>query len=152
MSPIFSATVVLLSCCGVAPQADLSTERVDLIELNHFFDDQGRHVFDQMIFYDWSAEHNRYQVRAWRLLKSASQQPRHDWERDVYVATWQDGDLMRNVQAQTMRETWTQYDPELAEREYLPKELRRELSQPLVVVRTPVDSGVASQEQTVAGR
>jgi hypothetical protein len=26
-----------------------------------------------------------------------------------------------------MRETWTQYDPELVEREYLPKERRREL-------------------------
>jgi hypothetical protein len=26
-----------------------------------------------------------------------------------------------------MRETWTQYDPELIEREYLPRERRREL-------------------------
>ncbi len=135
MSPIISATVVLFASCGVAPQADLSTERVDLVELNHFFDDQGRHVFDQMIFYDWSAEQNRYQVRAWRLLKSASQQPRHDWERDVYIATWQDGDLLRRVAAKKMKETWTQHDPELVEREYLPKELRRELYHPRIALR-----------------
>ncbi|MEX2026593.1 MAG: hypothetical protein WEH44_04820, partial [Pirellulaceae bacterium] len=31
------------------------------------------------------------------------------------------------VRAATMRESWTQYDPELVEREYLPKEKRREL-------------------------
>jgi len=125
----------LLSAWGTAPQSDLSCEQVDLVELNHFFDDQGRHVFDQMIFYDWSPEQNRYQVRAWRLLKSASQQPRHDWERDLYVATWQDGDLFRKVLAKAMKETWTQHDPELAEREYLPKEMRRELYHPRVVLR-----------------
>jgi hypothetical protein len=31
-----------------------------------------------------------------------------------------------------MRESWTQYDPELIERAHLPKEQRRELRKPLV--------------------
>ena len=135
MNPIFSATVVLMSSWGITPQTDISSEQVDLVELNHFYDDQGRHVFDQMIFYDWSAEHNRYQVRAWRLIKNASQQPRHDWDRDVYVATWQDGAVMRKVLAQSMKETWTQHDPELAEREHLPKDQRRELYHPRLAQR-----------------
>ena len=30
-----------------------------------------------------------------------------------------------------MRETWTQYDPELVEREFLPKERRKELRKEL---------------------
>ncbi len=135
MSPIISATVVLLASVGISPQGDVSSEQVDLVELNHFFDDQGRHVFDQMIFYDWSAEHNRYQVRAWRLIKTASQQPRHDWTREVYVATWQDGEVLRKVVAKGMKETWTQHDPELAEREYLPKEMRRELYHPRIAMK-----------------
>ena len=31
------------------------------------------------------------------------------------------------IESESMRESWTQYDPELAEREYLPKEKRKEL-------------------------
>lgn len=140
MSPISSATLLILSTWGISPQTDISVERVDLVELNHFFDDQGRHVFDQVIFYDWSSEDNRYQVRAWRLIKSASQNPRRDWETDNYVATWQDGSILRKVLAKNMKETWTQHDPELTEREHLPKEMRRELYQPRLVQRERDDS------------
>jgi hypothetical protein len=102
-------------------------DRVDLIEINHFYDDHGRLVFDQTIFYDWSADDSHYHVRAWRLLKNPSQMPARDWRQGNYVAVWQDGDVLRKVQAETVRETWTQYDPELIERDYLPKDQRREL-------------------------
>lgn len=44
-----------------------------------------------------------------------------------YSATWHDGELLRVIEAASFRETWTQYDPELVERDYLPKERRREL-------------------------
>ena len=48
-----------------------------------------------------------------------------------YVALWQDcgqgGEILRRVHSQSIRETWTQHDPELVEREYLPKERRKEL-------------------------
>ena len=40
---------------------------------------------------------------------------------------WQDGEQIRHIHSKSIRETWTQYDPELVEREYLPKERRREL-------------------------
>jgi len=40
---------------------------------------------------------------------------------------WHDGEQLRNVHSRSIRETWTQYDPELVEREYLPKERRKEL-------------------------
>jgi hypothetical protein len=132
-----SATLVFLACT-ISPQADVDhvvTEQVDLVEVNHFYDDQGRHVFDQMIFYDWSSLRNRYQVRAWRLVKSVTQLPQKKWNQEAYVATWQDGEVFREVQARTMRESWTQYDPELAEREFLPKEQRRELTQPRLAKR-----------------
>jgi hypothetical protein len=100
---------------------------VDLIEINHFYDDHGRLVFDQIIYYDWSPAESRYHVRAWRLLKQKAQIPHRNWEHGDYVAVWHDGDLLRKVRAQSIRESWTQYDPELAEREFLPKEKRREL-------------------------
>jgi hypothetical protein len=35
--------------------------------------------------------------------------------------------MLRKVQAATVRESWTQYDPELVERSFVPKEQRPEL-------------------------
>jgi hypothetical protein len=97
-----------------------------------------------VIFYEWSPEAGRHQVRAWRLLKNASQRPRKDFASGDYVAVWHDGDVLREVRSPATRETWTQYDPELVEREFLPKERRAELmkSPPAIVKKrkeTPSD-------------
>jgi hypothetical protein len=66
-------------------------------------------------------------VRAWRLVKNPSQLPQRDWASGGYSATWQDGEQIRHIRSKSIRETWTQYDPELVEREFLPKEKRKEL-------------------------
>jgi len=127
------AVCVLL---GFTPTNHAKVDRVDLIEINHFFDEQGRLVFDQLIFYDWSAAEKRYNVRDWRLLKSPAQIPVRNWKDRDYVAIWHDfkeRDVQRKVAAKMIRETWTQYDPELLEREHLPQEKRRELSKPVAV-------------------
>jgi hypothetical protein len=127
VSPFTHAIGALVVVLSSHPTEDVARERVDLIEVNHFFDEQGRLVFDQVIFYDWSGDHSRYMVRDWRLVKSASQLPQRDWHSGGYLAVWQDGEVMRRVGSEAMRETWTQYDPELVEREYLPKDERRKL-------------------------
>lgn len=127
MSATTTHIAYLLAYLTLNPVEDVATDRVDLIEVNHFFDEQGKHVFDQIIFYDWSAQYSRYNVRAWRLLKNQAQMPQRDWRRDEFVTVWHDGAVLRKVRAETIRESWTQYDPELAERAYLPKEQRREL-------------------------
>lgn len=36
----------------------------DLVELNHFYDEAGRLVFDQIIFWEWSPAESRFHVRA----------------------------------------------------------------------------------------
>lgn len=119
----------LLLC--LLPHDEVYREAVDLIELNHFYDEQGRLVFDQVIFYDWSE--GRYNVQAWRLVKNHNQLPQRDWASAVtgvpagYSAMWQDGEQIRHIYSKSIRETWTQYDPELLEREVLPKERRKEL-------------------------
>ena len=85
MSPhIFALTTVL--ALGITPQEDVAREAVDLIELNHFYDEHGRLVFDQVIFYDWSKDDARYMVRAWRLVKNPAQLPQRDWKGDGYLA------------------------------------------------------------------
>jgi len=127
------STMLLMSAAtiGMSSTEIKAHERVDLIEINHFYDEHGKRVFDQIIFYDWCPVESRYQVRAWRLLKSPYQLPQRRWEQRDYIASWHDGDVYRQIIAKTVRETWTQYDPELVEREYLPKEKRRELIKPI---------------------
>lgn len=105
-------------------------DRVDLMEVNHFYDEKGKLVFNQIIYFDWSEHHGRYMVRDWKLLKTSAQLPIKDWKTDEYVAVWYDGDLLRLVRCPFVRESWTQYDPELVEREFLPKEHRALLTKP----------------------
>jgi len=122
----------------------VARESVDLIELNHFYDEHGRLVFDQVIFYDWSLSESRYNVRAWRLVKNPSQLPQRDWASGGYSAMWQDGEQIRHIRSKSIRETWTQYDPELVEREFLPKEKRKELR--TVSVNKSKKAAITSQE------
>ena len=125
-----AALTVCLIVLGSNPTSERSGEKVDLVELNHFHDDQGRPVFDQIIFYDWSPAEGRYQVRDWRLLKSPDQIPLHSARDREFTAVWNDfkaQDTLRSTRAKMVRETWTQYDPELVEREFLAENKRRKL-------------------------
>lgn len=129
--------MLALLLLAIVPAGDVVVDRVDLVELNHCYDDEGRHVFDQVIWYDWSPTAERHQVVAWRLVKSPEQLPQRRWllspgplspgSSPSYTATWQDGDVLRRVAAAAYRETWTQFDPELAEREHLPQQWRKGL-------------------------
>jgi hypothetical protein len=134
VNPLILTLGLAFSSFAISPREDVATERVDLIEVNHFYDDQGRLVFDQLLFYDWSHDDGRYQLRAWRMVKNNSQLPQRNWQSGGYVATWQDGDVLRKISAASTRESWTQHDPELTEREFLPKEKRRELRSPKTLV------------------
>lgn len=112
---------------AILPQeAAVCRESVDLAEVNHYYDEQGRLVFDQVIFWDWDHDCCRHQVVAWRLVKHPSLMPYRDW-RGGWSVTFVDGETLRDVSAPAFRETWTQHDPELEERQTLPKEKRREL-------------------------
>lgn len=102
-------------------------DHVDLIELNHFYDENDKLILEQIIFYDWSNYDGRFQVRAWRLLKKDSQLPVYNSLDKNYATRWHDGQILRKVYAKHFRETWTYYDPELIERKFLEKDKRREL-------------------------
>lgn len=117
-----------LSAYVSAPGGSVLRDSVDLVEVNHYHDPRGQHVFDQLIFYDWSSQQRRFQVRAWRLIKSDSQLPLRDHRTGTWMVRWHDDGVLREVTAASRRETWTQYDPELIERENLPQEQRLDLS------------------------
>ena len=132
---------------GIAPGSDQNAapvvrQRVDMMELNHFVDEEGREVFRQVIFYDWSTTYHRFHVRAWRLVKHEGQIPQRRWNPSMYQCTWHDDGLLRQVWAPNLRETWTQQDPERVNRALLPEDQRV----PLFVPK------VANAEQRAASR
>ncbi|MGH9932122.1 MAG: hypothetical protein ACREA9_23210 [Pyrinomonadaceae bacterium] len=121
---MLAATLIAVAILPVP--APVVRESVDVIERNFFYDDHGKLIFEQAIFLDWNELAAREDVLAWRLIKHPSQIPLPDG-RGGYTSLWIDGELMREVYCRFTRETHYQYDPELAARELLPKELRREL-------------------------
>jgi hypothetical protein len=84
------------------------------------------------------------------LVKNPSQLPQRDWSGGGYSAMWQDGEQIRHIRSKSIRETWTQYDPELVEREYLPKEKRKELK--TVSVHKPKKAAVTAVTQSTEAR
>ena len=145
MGALPMAMFVSLATTSLNPIEAVAVDEVDLIEINHYYDDKGRHVLDQIIFYDWSAQKSRYQGRDWRMLKRPTQIPYRDWRSRTYVAVWHDphdGEVLRRVVAKSFRETWTQYDPEIVERDHLPKEKRRKLLK-FIKYSTPPATSVA---------
>jgi hypothetical protein len=91
--------------------------QVDRIEFNHYSSVSGDHVFDQLIFYDWSNQRKRFDVREWRLVKDESMVPRRC--REGWRVVFYDGGIPREVVAKSMQETFTSYDPETLERDAL---------------------------------
>ena len=66
-------------------------------------------------------------VVAWRLLKNPNQLPMRNPSNGKYYASWHDGKILRVIQTDHKQETWTQYDPETYERQFLPKSNRSDL-------------------------
>ncbi len=128
MHALVSVLVLLSSSIVSTTDRSVVKDVVDLVEVNHYHDARGEHVFDQLIFYDWSSQKRRFQVRAWRLIKTESQLPRRDYRQGIWLVRWHDDGVLREVTAASRRETWTQYDPELIERENLPQDQRLDLS------------------------
>lgn len=115
--------VVAILPAGGEPMRD----SVDVAEVNHFYDERGKHVFTQLVFWQWRPLESDYRVVAWRLPKSDGARPRRDHVTGDWVSRWWDGETFREVRAGAFRETWTQTDVEQDDRSYLPKEQRREL-------------------------
>jgi hypothetical protein len=136
---------VAAAAMGALPLDLVSTDAADVIELNHFYDTDGRQVFDQVIFWQWHADEGAYHVRAWRLWKQAAQTPWRDRLHGGYVTAWYDGERLRVVRATSLRETWTQFDPELDDRQLFPAHERRGLAGE-GTPRPPSDSRPASSQ------
>lgn len=109
----------------IIPYSDVRTDRVDVIEINHLYDDEGKHVLDQWIAWDWCPSERAYRVVDWRILQTPHQRPVSG--PCGVRSLWVDKDCVRRVRCVSVRETWTQVDPETADRQRVAVELRRKL-------------------------
>ena len=112
---------LLIAAVSLTPQATV----VDLVEVKHYHNETGKHVLDQLIFYSWSPQLKRYDVRGWRIIACESMYPVR--RGDGYVVRWHDDGVMREIFAKAKRETVTKHDPELRQRERLPESDRKPL-------------------------
>lgn len=130
---MFAAAIALASCLMWSghSSSNMASQRVDLIELNHSYDDSGRHVFDQLVFYRWSAQRSMYRVIAWRMIKRDEQLPVK--VASGYRCLWHDDGILREVWAPAYRETWSQRDPERENRRLFSEAHRPELAQPPIL-------------------
>jgi len=118
----------------MVPVDEITTDEVDRVELSHVYDDCGRRTLSQLIFYDWDAERGRFDLVAWRLYdeKTAGQRPTYQHYNRRWESLWYDGQTLRRVRPRAFTERWDQFDPELRERDHLPKDRRRKLTMPRI--------------------
>jgi hypothetical protein len=106
------ALIALLSI----PLSLTTHEHVDAIERNHFYDQRGRLVYDQVIFWERTPATGRFQVRAWTLADDNLLTNRRPVQNDngLYSCEIVDSSerLTRRIVSRVYRESWTQVDPE----------------------------------------
>ena len=126
MNAILAITAVCL-----VPSDGIVHDRYDEIEVNHYHGDDGRLIHTQIIFWDFDEEAAAQRVAAWRLWKNASRMPTRNQHTGDWELLWHDAksNTMRRVTAKSYRETWTQHDREMLDRDDSPKNLRRGLTQ-----------------------
>jgi len=83
----------------------VNTMQVDLVEVNHTHDADGKFRFTQIIAWNWSHDYRRYDVVTWWMPNNLSE--------------YQSKNGMRII-GQSKRQTWTNYDPEVRNRDLFP--------------------------------
>lgn len=114
---------LLLIIATVLPSPALPVrDSVETAEQSFFYDEQGRLVFTQIIWWD------RGNVVAWRMVTNGEPCIRRDWQHGGYVCRWNDKETFREVRSKFEMVTHEQFDREIAQRDVLPVCQRRELT------------------------
>lgn len=77
-------TLVAIFCLN--PVEDVVRDKVDAMEVNHFYNENGTHVHDQVIFWEWGLD-GRWQPRGYRVVRDHHLAPLKDWQRGTYAMT-----------------------------------------------------------------
>lgn len=116
-----SVFLVAISC-HVSPET-ATVVRVDMIELNHYYDPDGKHIFDQVIIWEWVPREDSHRVLWWRIYRGSGIRKCGPCGAE-YVEHCEGGII--KYKAIVYRETWTQRDPEMEDRDRAPGRIRPE--------------------------
>jgi hypothetical protein len=136
---------LLLLLFTVLPRQLEIVDRFDVFETNHYHatcDTEGelshKYVFTQLLCLNWNHETLNHQCEAWKMVTSKMDEwklsrdpilvPRYDHARRVWVVIYNDGDVIRRIEAKSYRISNTDFDPEVEERTTWPKEKRTDLT------------------------
>lgn len=122
-------TPLLLTLFAAIPAPLPLVDHADEIEINHLHRTDGCHTFTQVIFWEWDQSYGRHQIIAWRMMHDSADWPIDKSPCGKWRVTWREGGVLRRVMAGRLKETRTLVDPEVAEREILPREFRRGLTE-----------------------
>ncbi len=103
---------LLCSVPGLRPGVD--QRNVDLLELNHYHDAKGVHVYDQVIFWERIPGNGKYRVQDWVLVEDQDYFNRRPRTRTpgVYEVIWHVNGKLLVITSPMLKESWTQVDPE----------------------------------------
>jgi hypothetical protein len=114
---------------AILPDRDVTQTNVDVVEVNHHYDDTGHNIYNQLIFWAWHPQECTHHVRESRTIPED-----RTFAPVKYNGRWQfqvmDFDTLRNVRAITFRHSWTQgsgNDPETHDAGMFPREERASL-------------------------
>jgi len=124
----FVLGTIISGCEAFGPRLDpVVHDACDIIELNHYYDGSGKLVLEQYIFWDWHPADSSFRVVAWRHADKCALKCRGSL-RTGYEMMLFDGEQVRRIRSRMRRETWTQYDPEVHDRQFVPQDQRTGLS------------------------
>ena len=101
--------LAMLLLATIPMDANVVSDGADLVELNSVYDGEGCVVLTQLIAWDWRGD--RHVVAGWRLMADKAWRPPH--------VTWMEGTRLYDIRGRYWRETQSQFDPELLEREIM---------------------------------
>ncbi len=125
--------LLIAACLCVGPEPLVVCDTVDVIELNHLYDGEGREILHQWVFWEWDKHSADYRVVDWRLVKNEREGPKFAPGRAQVVLNLSDvaqGSALRRIEARAFSETWTQTDPERDNQRIWPTDRRRLLLPP----------------------
>ena len=108
--------VLAIALLSTVPMSNVYIETVDIVEINHMYSPQGKIVFTQLIGWELFDDVG-YVAQWWHQVRRPLTVTYG--QRRVTVLISHEQRVIR-VYATTLRETWTQYDPELENRHLIP--------------------------------
>lgn len=124
------------------PPSGVTQENVDLAEYNNLYGPDGNAVIDQIILWNWDVSDKAYRCAGWAQVPTKEKEVVHGKSKfkdrepvgGIYGVKTEDGRYKtiintagktRIIYSDLFRETWTQNDPEMDDRAFLPKEKRQ---------------------------